>query len=92
MSYTLHDVLNPITADGKPATSTDQAETVELYYNVFGTNEFTERDAVQIEVKAPDASTKVACFQGPQGSTTACAARPATPRRSRRPTSAAATR
>ena len=74
LSYTLHDVLNPITADGKPATSTDQAATVELFYNVFGTNEFTERTAVRIEVKAPDASTKVACFQGPQGSTTECQA------------------
>ena len=79
VAYTLHDVLNPITADGKPATSSDEAETVELYYNVFGTNEFTDRDAVQIEVKAPDASTKVACFQGPQDSTTACAARAGEP-------------
>ena len=72
-------MLNPITADGQPATSTDQADTVELFYNVFGTNEFTERTAVRIEVKAPDASTKVACFQGPQGSTTECAAQAGDP-------------
>ena len=39
--YTLHNVLNPITADGKPATGTTPADTVELYYNVFGTNELT---------------------------------------------------
>ena len=74
VAYTLHDVLNPITADGKPATSSDQASTVELYYNVFGTNETTPRDSAQIQVTAPDASTKVACFQGPQGATTACPA------------------
>jgi uncharacterized membrane protein YgcG len=74
VSYTLHDVLNPITADGKPATSSDQASTVELFYNVFGTNELTDRDSVQIDVKAPETSTKVACFQGPQGSTDPCSA------------------
>ena len=79
VGYTLHDVLNPITADGKPATSSDQASTVELYYNVFGTNETTDREAAQVEVKAPDASTKVACFQGPQGSTTSCTARAGEP-------------
>src|SRR6476620_10673829 len=48
ISYTLHDVLNPITADGKPAADSSTADTVELYYNVFGTNETTVRDRVSI--------------------------------------------
>ena len=39
--YTLHDVLNPIAGTG------GEADTVELHYNVFGTNELTERTAVQ---------------------------------------------
>ena len=72
VSYTLHDVLNPITADGKPALEGADASTVELYYNVFGTSETTERDRVQITVNAPDAATKVACFEGVDRSSTPC--------------------
>ncbi|MEW1955100.1 DUF2207 domain-containing protein [Terrabacter sp. NPDC080008] len=72
VSYTLHNVLNPITADGKPATGTTPADTVELNYNVFGTNEMTERDKVTVTVNAPAAATKVLCYAGPSGSTTQC--------------------
>ena len=71
VSYTLHNVLNPITADGKPATDPSQADTVELYYNVFGTNETTPRDRVSITVNAPAGSTKAACYQGISRSDTA---------------------
>src|SRR6478752_6967916 len=72
VSYTLHNVLNPITADGKPAPDSSQAATVELYYNVFGTNETTVRDRVSITVKAPTGSTQVACYQGVSRSDTPC--------------------
>ena len=72
VSYTLHNVLNPITADGKPATGTAPADTVELNYNVFGANELTERDRASVTVNAPAAATKVLCYSGPSGSTTQC--------------------
>ncbi|GAA2025303.1 hypothetical protein GCM10009740_13690 [Terrabacter terrae] len=72
VSYTLHNVLNPITADGRPATGTAPADTVELNYNVFGANELTERDRVSVTVNAPAAATKVLCYSGPSGSTTQC--------------------
>jgi uncharacterized membrane protein YgcG len=72
LTYTLHDVLNPITADGKPALGGAEASTVELYYNVFGTNEMTERDRVEVTVNAPEAATKVACFEGADRSSTPC--------------------
>lgn len=72
VSYTLHNVLNPITADGKPAADSSQADTVELYYNVFGTNETTARDRVSITVKAPTGATKVACYEGVSRSGTPC--------------------
>ena len=72
--YTLHNVLNPIDANGKPATGTTPADTVELNYNVFGPNELTQRDRVAITVNAPAASTKVLCFQGETGSDTPCTA------------------
>lgn len=74
ITYTLANVLNPIKADGTPALTAGDADTVELNYNVFGTNEFTERDKAAITVKAPAGSTKVACFQGEAGSTTPCSA------------------
>src|SRR5690349_19697986 len=70
--YPLHDVLNPITADGQPAKGTAPADSIELYYNVFGPNELTERDRVSITVKAPAGSTKVACYQGVTRSDTQC--------------------
>src|SRR6478752_260036 len=70
--YTLHDVLNPIRADGSPAPNGDGASTVELYYNVFAPNETTTRDAVRIRVSAPDAATKVGCFRGETRSDTPC--------------------
>ena len=72
VSYTLHNVLNPITADGKPATGTAPADTVELNYNVFGANELTERDRASVTVNAPAAATTVLCYSGPSGSTTQC--------------------
>jgi uncharacterized membrane protein len=66
--YTLHNVLNPIAGtEGKPAT-------VEFHYNVFGTNEFTQRDRVNVVVNAPAPSTQVACFQGETGSDRQCQA------------------
>jgi uncharacterized membrane protein YgcG len=81
VSYTLHDVLNPITADGTPATGTAPADTVELNYNVFGTNELTERDRVSVTVNAPAAATKVLCFEGEQRSDTPCQGAPGSPSR-----------
>jgi hypothetical protein len=75
VEYTLHNVLNPITADGQPATGvagSAQADTIELNYNVFGPDEQTQRDLVRVTVNAPAAATKVLCFQGPSGSTTRC--------------------
>src|SRR6476661_3787913 len=81
VSYTLHNVLNPITADGKPATGTTPPATVELNYNVFGSNELTERDRVSVTVNAPAAATKVLCFSGPTGSTTECSGSPGDPSR-----------
>lgn len=81
VSYTLHNVLNPITADGKPATGTAPADTVELNYNVFGTNEMTQRDTVSVTVSAPAAATKVLCYHGPSGATTQCTGSPGDPSR-----------
>jgi len=81
ISYTLHDVLNPITADGKPAADSSTADTVELYYNVFGTNETTVRDRVSITVKAPATPTQVACYQGVNRSDTPCQATKGDPAR-----------
>src|SRR3954454_9764887 len=81
VSYTLHNVLNPITADGKPATGNARADTVELNYNVFGTNELTARDRVSVTVNAPAPSTRVLCFTGESGSTTPCRASPGEPSR-----------
>ena len=72
IGYTLHNVLNPIEANGKPAATAGAASSVELNYNVFGTNELTQRDKVSLTVSGPAASTKVLCFQGPQKSTTPC--------------------
>jgi uncharacterized membrane protein YgcG len=69
LTYTLHHVLNPI-ADN---------DTVEFHYNVFGTNEFTQRDKVTVTVNAPAASTDVLCFQGPGGSHTPCRAQSGEP-------------
>ncbi|EWT00228.1 hypothetical protein N865_16615 [Intrasporangium oryzae NRRL B-24470] len=66
VSYTLHNVLNPI------AGQDGAANTVEFFYNVFGTNEFTPRDKVSVTVNAPAASTKVLCYQGAAGATTPC--------------------
>ncbi len=81
VSYTLHNVLNPVTADGKPATDPSQTDAVELYYNVFGTNETTPRDRVSITVNAPAGSTKVACYQGISRSDTPCQATSGDPAR-----------
>ena len=64
--YTLHNVLNPI------AGTNGMPDTVEFHYNVFGNNEFTARDRVNVVVKAPTASTQVACFYGEAGSDTTC--------------------
>jgi uncharacterized membrane protein YgcG len=69
LTYTLHHVLNPI-ADN---------DTVEFHYNVFGTNELTERDKVSVTVNAPAGSTDVLCFQGPGGSHTPCRAQTGDP-------------
>ncbi len=74
--YTLHNVLNPITADGKPVAKPD---TVEFHYNVFGSNELTQRERVNVVVNAPAASTQVACFQGEAGSNTQCQAKAGSP-------------
>lgn len=73
ISYTLHNVLNPIAGEG------GAEPTVEFYYNVFGTNETTERDQVSVTVNAPAASTKVLCFEGERGSDTQCQATAGTP-------------
>jgi uncharacterized membrane protein YgcG len=81
VSYALHDVLNPIAAGGTPATGSAPADTIELNYNVFGTNEFTERDRVSVTVNAPAAATKVLCFEGEQRSGTACQGSPGNPSR-----------
>ncbi|MDC5697261.1 DUF2207 domain-containing protein [Intrasporangium calvum] len=64
--YTLHNVLNPITGTG------GAADTVEFHYNVFGSNELTARDRVNVVVKAPAPSTQVACYEGDAGSDTTC--------------------
>jgi uncharacterized membrane protein YgcG len=69
LSYTLAHVLNPIA----------ESDTVEFHYNVFGTNELTERDKVTVTVNAPAASTDVLCFQGPGGSHTPCQAQKGEP-------------
>ncbi|GAA6527274.1 DUF2207 domain-containing protein [Intrasporangium sp. DVR] len=66
LRYTLHDVLNPIAGAG------GAADTVEFHYNVFGSNEFTERDRVNVVVNAPAASTQVACYEGEAGADTTC--------------------
>ena len=79
--YTLHDVLNPITAEGQPATGTAPADTIELYYNVFGANEMTRRDRVSVTVNAPAGSTRVACYQGVTRSDTPCQATSGDPAR-----------
>ncbi|GAA5034028.1 hypothetical protein GCM10023258_34400 [Terrabacter aeriphilus] len=79
--YTLHNVLNPVTADGNPAPEGTEPAAVELFYNVFGANEMTERDRVSVTVNAPAAATKVRCLQGETGSTTACTATPGDPSR-----------
>jgi uncharacterized membrane protein YgcG len=68
VSYTLHNVLNPITG------ANGAADTVEFHYNVFGSNEFTERDRVNVVVTAPAPSTQVACYEGERGSDTTCQA------------------
>ncbi|MEO7130001.1 MAG: DUF2207 domain-containing protein [Dermatophilaceae bacterium] len=73
ITYTLHNVLNPI------AGTEGGADTVEFFYNIFGTNEFTERDKVAVTVNAPAASTDVLCYRGPQGSTDPCAAKAGDP-------------
>lgn len=62
VKYTLRNVLNPI----------QQNDTVEFYYNVFGTNEYTPRDHVSVTVNAPAASTRVLCYRGERGSTDQC--------------------
>lgn len=69
VSYTLHNVLNPI----------QQNDTVEFHYNVFGANEMTQRDQVKVRVNAPAASTDVLCFRGETGSDTKCAAQEGRP-------------
>ncbi|MDN5790944.1 MAG: DUF2207 domain-containing protein [Micrococcales bacterium] len=75
LRYTLHNVLNPIA--GK-----DGAEnTVEFHYNVFGSNEMTQRDRVTVTVNAPAASTDVLCFRGERGSTDTCTATAGSPTR-----------
>lgn len=73
LRYTLHNVLNPIAGTGgKP-------DTVEFHYNVFGSNELTQRERVNVVVNAPAASTQVACFEGETGSDTQCQARAGSP-------------
>ena len=72
VDYTLAAVLNPIAGDQKPAATAGAASTVELNYNVFGTNETTERDNVSVSVTGPAASTKVLCFEGVNQSDTPC--------------------
>src|SRR6478735_8015063 len=62
-------------------TSGTQAYTIELYYNVFGTNETTVRDRVSITVKAPATPTQVACYQGVNRSDTPCQATKGDPAR-----------
>ncbi|MDV3222277.1 DUF2207 domain-containing protein [Intrasporangium sp.] len=66
--YTLHNVLNPIAGTG------GEADTVEFHYNVFGSNEFTERERVNVVVNAPAASAQVACYEGEAGADTTCQA------------------
>ena len=62
--YTLANVLNPI-ADNN---------TVEFYYNVFGTNELTPRDRVTVIVNAPAPSTDALCYRGERGAKDTCEA------------------
>lgn len=69
--YTLANVLNPIAEN----------DTVEFYYNVFGANEFTQRDRVAVTVNAPAPSTDALCFRGERGSTETCEAVPGSPTR-----------
>ena len=73
--YTLANVLNPIAGSGT------EPDTVEFYYNVFGTNEFTQRDQVTVTVTGPAASTDALCFRGERGSTDTCEATPGDPTR-----------
>lgn len=73
LRYTLRNVLNPIAGTG------GEPDTVEFHYNVFGSNELTERDRVNVVVNAPAASTQVACFEGEAGSDTQCQARAGSP-------------
>ena len=73
LRYTLHNVLNPIAGTG------GGPDTVEFHYNVFGSNETTQRDRVNVVVNAPVASTQVACFEGETGSDTQCQAKAGSP-------------
>ena len=68
LRYTLHDVLNPIAGTG------GAADTVEFHYNVFGSNELTPRERVNVVVRAPAPSTEVACYKGETGADTTCQA------------------
>jgi hypothetical protein len=73
LRYTLHDVLNPIAGTG------GAPDTVEFHYNVFGSNERTERERVNVVVDAPAASTQVVCYEGETGSDTTCQATAGSP-------------
>ena len=73
LRYTLHNVLNPIAGPG------GEPRTVEFHYNVFGSNELTARERVNVVVNAPAASTQVACFEGEARSDTQCQARAGSP-------------
>lgn len=73
LRYTLHNVLNPIAGTG------GEPDTVEFHYNVFGSNELTQRERVNVVVNAPAASTQVACFEGEAGSDTQCQATAGSP-------------
>lgn len=79
--YTLHNVLNPISGKDGEGNGKDEGDTVEFHYNVFGSNEMTQRDRVAVTVNAPAASTDVLCFRGERGSTDKCAATVGSPTR-----------
>lgn len=81
LRYTLHNVLNPIAADGSASTggTAAPADTVEFHYNVFGPDETTERAKVNVVVNAPAASTQVACYDGPVGGPARCQAQAGNP-------------
>ncbi|CCH77793.1 conserved membrane hypothetical protein [Nostocoides japonicum T1-X7] len=60
--------------------------TAEFYWNTVGSGNQNTYENVTATVQAPAASTKVACYYGPQGATNPCTATSGTPSRFSAPT------